>query len=353
MSDKPDPGVLATVEPIERREDDALTLMARFRPNLANENKRIVFGIACPPGTARGTLSYSRWAEMPLPDRVQPAAAADLALLRDGFYDYAALREDDGTPVATETEHTVEWHVNFADDRLFVACGWPAFVQDEMQVAEHPSLAALKEAIIVSGRPAVTVYAGRPTPVLVLGVERRIAIATDPNAAEGRPDGLYGRRFRSATEETLRRAITTLDPPTITNLIAITAPHGGTGRYRLEEIELALSTAFTGFRAAVLESGRVAGPGVRVVVHSGFWGGGVFGGSRVMLTLLQVLAAQMAGLDRIVFHLGDPAQPAPALRALVIARDLAADAPAGSLATRDVIRRIDAMAMSWGSSDGN
>ena len=101
MSDKPDPGVPATVEPIERREDDALTLMARFRPNLANENKRIVFGIACPPGTARGTLSYSRWAEMPLPDRVQPAAAADLARRRDGFYDYDPLREDDGAPVAT------------------------------------------------------------------------------------------------------------------------------------------------------------------------------------------------------------------------------------------------------------
>ena len=353
MSDGPDPGVLATVEPIDRRDDDALTLMARFRPNLANENKRIVFGIACPPGTARGTLSYSRWAEMPLPDRVQPAAAADLALLRDGFYDYAPLREDDGAPVVTGAGHAVEWHVNFADDRLFVACGWPAFVQDEMQVAEHPTLAALKEAIIVSGRPAVTVYAGRPTPVLVLGVERRIAIATDPNDAEGRPDGLYGRRFRTATEETLRRAITTLDPPTITNLIAITAPHGGTGRYRLEEIELALSTAFTGFRAAVLESGRVAGPGVRVVVHSGFWGGGVFGGSRVMLTLLQVLAAQMAGLDRLVFHVGDPAQPAPVLRALAVARDLAPDATPESLPTRDVIRRIDAMAMVWGSGDGN
>ena len=101
---------------------------------------------------------------------------------------------------------------------------------------------------------------GRPTPVLVTGVERRVRFATDPNVAEGRPDGLYGEAFSRATEEAVRRATTVIDPPTISNVIAISAPRGGNGHYRVEDIELALATAFTGFRAAVSGRGVLAGP---------------------------------------------------------------------------------------------
>jgi endo-1,4-beta-mannosidase len=68
---------------------------------------------------------------------------------------------------------SLEWHVNFADPHLFTAYGTSLFTQDEMQVAEHPILGSLREAILSRGLPALTVEDGSPTPVLVAGAERR------------------------------------------------------------------------------------------------------------------------------------------------------------------------------------
>ena len=329
-------------EPLERREFDARTLMAQHPPVLRNENKRIVFGIACLPGTARGTLSYGRWAEMPLPATVDPARAADLLVVRDGFFDYEPL---------AEAQPAVEWHLNFADPNLFYAYGWAMFAQDEIQVAEHPVLASLREALVAEGRTTRTVAAGRPTPVLVMGAERRVRIATDPNAERGGPSWLYGIAFAEAAAEEVRRATIPIDPPTTTNLIALAAPLGGHGRYRREQIELALSTAHSGFRAAVLESERVTGPDVHVVVHSGFWGCGAFGGNRVLMTMLQALAAEMAGLYRLVLHIGEPSARESVVQATAILRD--AMASIGPADTAELVSRIEGMGLEWGHSDGN
>jgi hypothetical protein len=126
------------------------------------------------------------------------------------------------------------------------------------------------------------------------------------------------------------------------------APYGGHGRYKREEIELAMSTAYTGFRAAVLESRRSAGPDAQVVIHSGFWGCGAFGGDRVLMTLLQLVAAEVAGVARLMFYVGHRDGRASVDRALALASDLA---PASSAS--ELIARIDALGMFWGISDGN
>ena len=152
--------------------------------------------------------------------------------------------------------------------------------------------------------------------MLVTGVERRVAIETDPDAAAGRPHGLYGNAFAAADPDAVRRATTPIDPPTVTNLVAIAAIAGGRGRYTRDEIRRTLVTAFTGFRAAVVESARLAGGPARVVVHTGYWGCGAFGGNRVLMALLQVVAARMAGLERLVFHTGAPGGDAPLAEAL-------------------------------------
>ena len=78
-----------------------------------------------------------------------------------------------------------EWHVNFADPALFVAYGSSLFAQDEMQVAEHPALGALAEALRAGARVALTEQGGKATPVLVAGVERRCRVATDRDVAAG------------------------------------------------------------------------------------------------------------------------------------------------------------------------
>jgi hypothetical protein len=247
----------------------------------------------------------------------------------------------------------VEWYMNFADPWLFIAYAGALLAQDEMQVLEHPSLGSLLEALRVQTdtryRP-VTVEDGRGTPVLVRGVERRCAFATDPAPAEGRPLGLYGNRFARANEDAIRRAVTVLSPPTITNVLAMSAPPGGTGAYDEEEIRGILVTATTGFRAALLDAKQVRGDAA-VVVHTGHWGTGAFGGNKVLMATLQMLAARLAGIDELVFHTFDEVGTEAWVEADDLARELF---PAGAIPeVVDVVRRLHAMGFAWGVSDGN
>jgi hypothetical protein len=330
-------------EPIERQQFDLQELVKEHPPLWNDRNKAIVFEIACPPGSShQGRLEYSRWGAMPFPENLDPTAAIGRMVARPGFFDYA--RE-------SEPSDAVEWHLNFADPRLFFAYGSRLFAQDEMQVAEHPALGSLREALVARNLPALTVEGGRPTPVLVMGALRHCRVATDRNAAEGRPYGLYGNSFARADPVAVRRATTRIDPPTTTNLIAMAAPACGGGRYRIQEIEFVLATAYTAFRAAVLESARARGSDGPVVIHTGFWGCGAFGGDRTLMTTLQVIAGEMAGVERIVFHTGDPIGDV----AIRMTRALFAEGRVGGsgIAVRELIQRVEEIGFEWMFSDGN
>lgn len=330
-------------EPMERLEFEAAALMARHPPLWHHRNKKLVYDMACPQGcTHAGTLEYSRWGAMPLPSCHDPAAASHRLVARGGYYAYLPLPEVPGA---------MEWHVNFADPHLFVAYGSALFAQDEMQVSEHPALGALKEALSNQRLPALTEENGRPTPVLVAGVERRCAVATDPNPSEGRPEGLYGNNFARGAADAIRRATTRMEPPTITNLIAMAAPGYGEGPYSLADIQQVMVTAFTGFRAAVLESTRLRSGPCPVVVHTGFWGCGAFGGNRVLMAALQVLAAGMAGVERLVFHTGDGTGAGALEEARRLIEKELASTPGETPAA--CIERIASMGFEWGVSDGN
>lgn len=342
--------------PLESLVFDAEQLMAEHPPVLHDRNKQIVFGIACPEhGVHRGRVAYSRWPEQPLPPRVTPALAVARVDVHEGIYDYAPWARDAAT----------EWHVNFADPNLFGAYGSALFAQDEMQVAEHPVLGALREALKHQGHDARTMSRQhRPTPVLVMGAERRCRVAVDVDAAEGRPAGLYGRAFGSALAHAVRRATTTIDPPTISNIIAIAAPYGMSGRYHAKDIAFVLVTAYSAFRAAVLSSPQAErsvpeharpdltgrGPTAAAVIHTGYWGCGAFGGNRVLMTLLQVVAAQLAGVSTLVFHTVTPAGRAEYDVALETLRRTFGDE---ALDTAEFVTRVAAMGFRWGTSDGN
>jgi Poly (ADP-ribose) glycohydrolase (PARG), Macro domain fold len=329
-------------EPLERLEYDVDGLMTLHPPVWRHPNKVAVFAVACPPGTVhRGRICYTRWPTLPLPDAIDPSAVPADVVERPGFYDYAP---------ALEPGAGLEWHVNFADPHLFVAYGSSLFAQDELQVAEHPALGALKEALASGRHPALTVDAGSPTPVLVTGVPRRCAISTAPDPDAGRSDGLYGAMFSRATPRTVREACIPVEPPTLTNVLAMAAPRGGRGAYRREEIVAVLTTAFTGFRATVVESLRAMGPGTAVAVHSGFWGCGAFGGNRTLMALLQWIAADMAGIDLLVLHSADPGGRA-AFAAAVDRRDEVARAGVSDIG--GVIDRVQAMGFQWGVGDGS
>jgi hypothetical protein len=206
MTDGRDP---AALEPLQRRTYEAAALVRQHRLVLRNENKQLLFSIAAPPGPGHaGTLEYSRWPELPLPQRLE-LDARDLDRLvdvRDGYYDYRPVL-DPGVGV--------EWHVNFADPNLFYAYGSALFAQDEIQVAEHPVLGSLREALVAEGRPATTIANGRPTPVLVLGAERRLG------SKRSACRGVSG----TAPERTLSGGLWTGYPST--NRAWHEQPHGG------------------------------------------------------------------------------------------------------------------------------
>jgi hypothetical protein len=327
---------------IERQTFETERLMATHPPHWHHHNKLAVFEISCPPGAVHGgRLEYSRWRECPLPARLDARLGLAHLTIRHTAFDYAP---------SLPGPDVVEWHVNFADPQLFGFYGSALFAQDEMQVTEHPALGALKEALDAAGTPGFTVDGGRATPVLVMGVERRCQVETAAAAAAGRPRGLYGKEFVAARLDVVRRSTTRLDPPTVSNIVAMAAPRGAHGRYTVAQIEHVLATSLSGLGAAVLESRRAGGPGCRIAVHTGYWGCGAFGGNRVLMTLLQVVAAGAVGVDSLVFHTVTEQAAGPAERAREwIQTNLVGPAPLG---TGQVLERLDAASFEWGVSDG-
>ena len=328
-------------EPICRREFDTAALVAEFPPRFYHPNKKIVYGISCPPDAVHsGRVTFSRWSALELPTEVPQNATAIEP--REDYFGYE--------PVPAGAAR-VEWYLNFSHYDLFCAYSGALFAQDEMQVTEHPALGSLREALLRSDLEPLTVKDGTPTPALVAGVERRCRVAINPDASLGRPAGLYGNNFARAKPDAIARATEPLVPPTITNVLAMEAPTGGSGRYARNEIEYILRTAYTGFVAARIESARLsASP--EVVIHTGYWGCGAYGGHRTLMALLQILAARMAKLDRLVFHTGDAAGSATFNNALTVAeRDLGLGTSPTPLAV--VIDKLDAMAFRWGVGDGN
>ncbi len=69
-----------------------------------------------------------------------------------------------------------------------------------------------------------------------------------------------------------------------------------------------------------------------------------------MMTFLQALAAEMAGIDRLVLHVGDSSGRAPVDQAGALLRDvLAVPDP---MDTAALVGRIESIGLEWGHSDG-
>jgi hypothetical protein len=297
----------------------------------------MIFDLACPRGAVHsGRIELTRWRAAPLPTHVE-LAATEIAVV-PGYYDY------DGPEAGV-------WHVNFADPQLFVAYGSALLAQDELQAVEHPLLGCLREALLAEGQPALTEENLEPTPILVTGVERRCTLDTAPNFDAGRLYGLYGNRFAAAKVDVVRAAVRVHHSPRRSNLIAMAAPGGGRGSYFPKQIERILVTAYTAFSAAIAESRR-CWPGFAVEVRTGFWGCGAFGGNRHAMTLLQLLAARLAGVDRVRFYTSDAAGEDDSRRGAADLSDVLGAGTAGEPIAA-LLERINDLDYEWGQSDGN
>ncbi len=321
---------------------DVQSLIDSHPPQLKNANKKIVYQIASPPNSIHhGRLTFSRWQAIPL-TQIDPAPIHETAFEeRIGYFEYKSFPDLD----------RVEWYLNFAHSDLFCAYGFAVFAQDELQVAEHPSLASLREALLSAKIEPLTVANGMPTPITIRGVERRCKIAIDVNPQQQRPFGLYGNNFARASAEAVALATQPIDPSTITNIIAMEAPAGGYGSYQYDEIEYVLTTAVTGFSAAKIES-QLVSESPLTIVHTGFWGCGAYGGNRVLMALLQLLAARFARLDRLIFHTTDlEGSQALSKAHKILERDFVI--ASSCLEIPALLAKIEAMKFHWGVSDGN
>jgi hypothetical protein len=317
--------------------------MDSYPPKLRNKNKKVVHSIACSTtSNSSNQLVFSRWGKMSLPDIL---SASENPIELDEIEGYFAYE-----PFQVSTQ--LEWYLNFAHSDLFCAYGDSVFAQDEMQVAEHPALGSLREALLDQNIKPFTVESNQPTPILIRGAERKCIIATDPNPEQDRPHGLYGNNFARAKPEAIQQATQPLNPPSITNIIAMEAPPGGYGSYTITEIEYILVTAFTGFLAAGIESKLALGQEARVSIHTGFWGCGAYGGNRILMALLQLLAARLSKINCLVFHTGNPAGSQSLATAQQII-DQFLDSNDSPVKVSALIEKIYQMEFLWGISDGN
>jgi hypothetical protein len=316
---------MTLIATLGRIEWEAQELFRRHPPRADHPNKQRILGRALPDGAALGgRIRVGRWPAGGLPDAFVPPFRTAIESRPEPFA-Y-------GAPAAG----AIEWHLNFADPDLFTGYRAGLFAQDEIQVAEHPALGAIREALLAGDGPApATVEAGDPTPITIAGVERRVAIDTTE---------IYGVRFARATPERIDAAVRPIDPPTVTNVVAVSAPYGGRGRYRSLEVEWILRAAHAAFLAARTESGDRP-----VTIHTGFWGCGAFGGHRVLMPLLQLVAARWVGIDRVVFWAVDRGGLGPFERARAELEALSQE----PISAPKLIARITGLGFEWGVSDGN
>lgn len=324
-------------EPLFRLSFDTVALLRDYPLQLRDPGKQLLLKLAYPEGLPTpATLEVTRWLAAAV-ERVTLTGSMKVSI-QPNYYDYRPLIGEEG----------VEWHVNFADSHLFVAYGSRLFAQDEMQVAEHPLLGSVREALLSQRLPALTDDVDGPTPILVRNVERRISVATDINPAEGRPHGLYGNRFSIAPPEVIQRATTRIDPPTFSNMIAMAAPSYGHGAYTEGQIRRIFVTAFTSFAAARAETPKH----LQTVIHSGFWGCGAFGGNRTVMIAIQSLAAEAAGISQLVFHGANVSGQVDVEVGLDAARKTRARC-GHNCDLSAIVHDFEQQRFAWGVSDGN
>ena len=307
---------------------EVANLLSESRVEWSDSNKAFAADlIHVNPSNFKGDIVFKVWPEADLPQKITGERGFEV---REEFFDYSS----DG-------QH-FDWYLNFADPDLFGFYNSSLMAQDELQVFEHPVLAHLREKLLsLDFYPETTDDNKRPTPVTVKGAYRVCSIDTEPDK-----DGysIYGNAFSQAPEEIIRERVTPIVLPTKSNILAMASLPGRRGSYTANQIEDILLIAFTGFSAASQESDKTRMPRV----NSGFWGCGAYGGNRMIMTILQSVAASLAGVE-LRYWAGDSSGADVAEDAYKIYCDILKK----SNNTQDIISTLVEMKFDWGVSDGN
>lgn len=306
-------------------------LARKFPPVWQHENKQIVAEIAADDRQTPGRITVSRWKVEELPQTVVNTCNV---IPQKGFFTYAPP-SDDSSAAATH------WYMNFADPLVFGHGEGPLLAQDELQIAEHPILCSLGKAMEsgthgVDNLQRLTRENGEATPVLVQGAPRRCRLNTELP--------IYGDHFAQAPKELVEQAVECIDPPTRSNILAISAIAPAYGMYSMNQIAELLATAYAGFRACVLQDGSNGD----VVIHTGHWGCGAYGGNKGLISAIQILAAGMAGVNTLQYWYGFTHSDETALQHGIQVASLLSGMP-----TIRAVELLDSAGYSWGIANEN
>lgn len=304
-------------------------LERRYPLRLEHPAKQRLFARTTAVPAGDGVVRAERFRARDLPSRLLGWQPRTTVRAEAGWFDYSDRR-----PGA--------WYLNFAHQHLFHSYGHAPFAQDEIQVAEHPALGSLRHALEASGDALapLTRTADGPTPVLIRGASRRAAIDTT---------ALYGRRLAMAEPDVIDGAVQAFDEAVPTRILAMEAPvNSGSIRYRREEIQHALRTAWLGFRAVVLSAARLE-QAEEVVIHTGDWGCGAYGGERELMLTIQIVAARLAGIHELVLHHGGDDRGETDR----IIGNVERYGVRPGRSTASIVARLDRAGFTWGRPDRN
>jgi hypothetical protein len=232
-------------------------LAENYPPRFSCKNKAKLYAAFAKELKSEDTIQLSKWLARKN-DRTRPPSAADMAIYQTKE-PFSYLMPD---------ERQVDWYVNFSGPVFAGTYGGDYNGVDEQQCLQFPSLCSLNEYIkqnMSSYSLRLNDKDGIGTPILVQNLIKHPQLANPPT----------------------KRA----------HFICMEAPSVG-NKYNEEILRKAYLTALGGFRAAVLSDGTAA-------IHTGHWGCGAYGGDRSVMMLLQLRAANDAGVGKIVYHTMD------------------------------------------------
>lgn len=190
------------------------------------------------------------------------------------------------------------FYVDFAHPELFGG-SFRSFgnAQEETLFYEFPQLVHL--AYATTEHPLQTTQGHFPTPLLIPHVKRHLIV-----------HDLYGTTLEKAPLSSIASKIEYLDTtrePHV-HILAMSALDFSkrTTKYRLEDLQTLFYAAFLAFEAASI---YLLIENKRAVIHTSAWGCGVFANSAKTSTVIQLLAATLAGVDIVFEDLESPRQP--------------------------------------------
>lgn len=191
----------------------------------------------------------------------------------DYFYDYGMANTESSTQSKSKS-----WYVNSAADKAFREWGSNSFSQEAAMVQKMPLLH--KASLFLDGNIKPTVRFRNenkvwlPSPLLFEGVPLWLSS--------------YSGNVEYVSWE--HRC----------NILAMMAPYGGNGKYTEGQISNLLLTLFAAFGGIVKRSQKDKCDYVELYTSS--WGCGNFRNNKELIYLSQLYAADVMGVNKIIFH---------------------------------------------------